>query len=145
MEYADLTFAHDRSGFHPGRVNVGNVERVNELARGRVSRVRDQIGFGKAWGFDIPGVGFDGDMVFEQGTGFGATVESFFELALLGLSRRSMVAGLIDKSCSWVWADRAKRLTAHGSHRGKRALMRAEQGKPAASQMAARAEIMFAP
>lgn len=57
-------------------MDVGDIERVNELARSRVSRVRDQIGFGKAWDFDVPGVGFDGDMVFEQCAGFGAPVES---------------------------------------------------------------------
>ena len=42
--------------------------------------MRDQIDFGKAWGLDIPGVGFDGDMVFEQGAGLGAAVEAPFEL-----------------------------------------------------------------
>ena len=47
--------------------------------------MRDQIGFGKPWGFDVPGVGFDGNMVFEQGAGFGAPVESVFELAPFGL------------------------------------------------------------
>src|SRR5207237_1530649 len=85
IEHPDLTFAHDGSTFHPSGVDVGDIERVNELARSRVSRMRDQIGFGKAWGVNVPGIGFDGDMVFEQGAGFGAPVESFFELALFGL------------------------------------------------------------
>ena len=66
-------------------MDVGNIERVNELPRSRVARVRDQIGFGKAWGFYIPGVGFDGDVMFEQSAGFGASVESVFELAFFGL------------------------------------------------------------
>ena len=72
-------------------MDVGDIERVNELARSRVAGVRDQIGFGKARGFDIPGVGFDGDVVFEQSAGFGASVESFFSWRFLALSRRSMV------------------------------------------------------
>lgn len=66
-------------------MNIGDIERVNELARSRVSRMRDQIGFGKAWGCDLPGVGFDGNMMFEQRAGFGASVESLLELALFGL------------------------------------------------------------
>jgi len=42
--------------------------------------VGDQIDFGKAWGLDIPGIGFDGDMVFEQRAGLGAAVEAVLEL-----------------------------------------------------------------
>ena len=44
----------------------------------------DQIDFGKAWGFDIPGVGFDGDVVFEQGAGLGAAVKPPLELGFPG-------------------------------------------------------------
>jgi len=46
--------------------------------------VRDQIGFGKASRSDVPGVGFDGDMVFEQCSGFGASVEAPLELGFPG-------------------------------------------------------------
>ena len=42
--------------------------------------MRDQIDFGKAWGLDIPGIGFDGDVVFEQCTGLGAAVQTPLEL-----------------------------------------------------------------
>ena len=42
--------------------------------------MRDQIDFCKAWGLDIPGVGFDGDVVFEQGARFGAAVQAPLEL-----------------------------------------------------------------
>ena len=64
---------------------VSDIERVNKLSGSRIARVRDQIGFGIAWGFDIPGVGFDGNVVFEQRARFGAPVESLFQLALFGL------------------------------------------------------------
>ena len=67
---------------------VSDIERVNKLSGSRIARVRDQIGFGKAWGFYIPGVGFDGDVMFEQSAGFGASVESVFELAFFGLGPR---------------------------------------------------------
>ena len=66
-------------------MNVGDVERVDELAFFGVGAVRDQIGLGKARGFDIPGIGFDWDVVLEQGAGFGASVETLFQLALFGL------------------------------------------------------------
>ncbi len=85
LKHADLAFTHDRSRFHPGRVDVGNIEGVKKISRSRVAGVRDQIDFGKARHLDIPGVGFDRDVMFEQGAGFGAPVEAFFELVLFGL------------------------------------------------------------
>ena len=42
--------------------------------------MRDQIDFGKPRGFDIPGIGFDGDMMFEQCAGLGAAVKASLEL-----------------------------------------------------------------
>ena len=84
IEYADLAFTHDRSGFHPGGVDVGDVEGVKKISRSRVAGVRDQIDLGKARGLDVPGVGFDRDVMFEQGAGFGVPVEVFFELTLFG-------------------------------------------------------------
>ena len=53
-------FAHNGARFHPGGMNIGDVEGVNELAFFGVAGVGDQIGFGKAWGFDIPGIGLMG-------------------------------------------------------------------------------------
>ena len=85
LENPDLAFAHHGPTFYPGGMNVGDIEGVKELPRTRVAGVRDQIGFGKAWGFDIPGVGFDGDVMFEQSAGFGTSVESLFELAFFAL------------------------------------------------------------
>ena len=76
IEYTELAFTHDRPGFHPGGVDVGDIEGVKKVSRSRVAGVRDQIGLGKAWGINIPGVGFDGNLVFEQSAGFGAPVES---------------------------------------------------------------------
>lgn len=68
---------------------------MDELAPLGVARVRDQVGFGEARSTDIPGIGFDRDVVFEQGAGFGAPVEAFLSWCFLGFKRRSMVAGLI--------------------------------------------------
>src|SRR5688572_12949287 len=58
---------------------------MDELARLGVARVRDQVGFGKAWGLDVPGIGFDGDVMFEQGSGLGASVEAPLELVFFRL------------------------------------------------------------
>ena len=46
--------------------------------------MRDQIDLGKARHLNIPGVGFDGDVMLEQGGGFGASVEAVFESTLFG-------------------------------------------------------------
>ena len=47
--------------------------------------MRDQIDLCKAGRFDIPVVGLDRDVVFEQGARFGAPVEALLELASLSL------------------------------------------------------------
>jgi hypothetical protein len=85
IEDADLTFTHDCSGFHPGGVDVGDIGGVKKISRSRVAGVRDQIDLGKARHLNIPGVGFDGDVMLEQGGGFGASVEAVFESTLFGL------------------------------------------------------------
>ena len=78
--------------------------------------------------FDIPRVGFDGNVVLEQGVRFGAPVEAFFQLALFGLESPVDGSGLIERSCFWTDCEIAKRLMAQGSHNGRRALSRAEHG-----------------
>ncbi len=44
-------------------MNVGDVERVEELALLGVARVGHQVCFGEPWSGDVPGVGLDGDVV----------------------------------------------------------------------------------
>jgi hypothetical protein len=75
----------DGAAFHPGCVNVGDVERMDELALLGVARVRDQIGFGETGSSHIPGVGLDGDVVLQQCARLGTAVESFFEKPSFGL------------------------------------------------------------
>ena len=128
IEHRDLTFAHYGSSFHPGGVNVGDIERVDELALFGVARVGDQIGFGKAWGFDIPGVGFDGNMVLEQRAGFGAPVETLFQLALLGLEAAVDGSGTDREELLLGWLRDRQALDGPRQPQGKRALIRAENG-----------------
>ena len=77
-------------------MDVGDIERVKKVSRSRVAGVRDQIDLGKARTLDIPGVGFDGDVVFEQGTGFGAPVEALLELTFFD-SQASVDGGRADR------------------------------------------------
>ena len=51
-----LTLAHDRARLHPGRVNVGHVERMQKLAVGAVAGMRDQVDLGEARHLDVPSV-----------------------------------------------------------------------------------------
>jgi hypothetical protein len=115
IEHSDLAFAHHRTTFHPGGVNVGDIERVNELSGRRVAGVGDQIGFGKAWSFDIPGIGLDGDVVFEQSAGFGAPVEALFQLALFGPESPVHGSGTDREKLLWASAEIPKRLMARGA------------------------------
>ena len=71
---------------------------------------------------------------------FGAPVESFLEFALLGFSRRSMVAGLIDVALGL--GRQAKRLTVHASQRGKRALRRPSKDRQPPPRWPPEAEII---
>lgn len=97
---AVLAFAQEGSALHPGRMDIGHIPRVDKLALRRVSRVRNQIDLHIAGRTNIPGIGFDRDLVLKQCTRFGTAIDSFLQLALDRLSRRfdrdrSICAGLI--------------------------------------------------
>jgi len=68
---------------HPGAVDVGLVQRVDEFPLATVSRMGDQIDLGKAGDAHLPAIGLDGDMVFEQRSRLGPPVEVFAKPALL--------------------------------------------------------------
>ena len=55
-----------RSRLHPRRVNVGQIQRVQELAHRAVPRVRDQIDLRRARPLHIPMIGLDRDLVLEE-------------------------------------------------------------------------------
>ena len=71
-----LALAQHRARFGPGGVNVGQVQRVAELTRSGIARVGDQINFGEAGRLDIPAVGPQRNVMFEQGAGLGAPIET---------------------------------------------------------------------
>lgn len=73
-----------RAGLDPGALDIGEIEGVDELAVGRVPGVRDQIRLGEAGRGDIPPIGLEGDVVFEQRPGLGAAIEAAAEVGLPG-------------------------------------------------------------
>ena len=58
---------------------------MDELAVGRVARVRDQVDLREAWRGDVPAIGFDGDVVLQERARLGAAIEAPSELSLVRL------------------------------------------------------------
>jgi len=75
----------DSPGLHPGGKDVGEVERVEELALGGGPGVAHQVYLHRAGALHIPVVGLDGNLVPQQCAWFGASVEAAFEGAFVGL------------------------------------------------------------
>ncbi len=64
--------------FGPAGGDVCAVEGVGEQAQEGVAAVGDGIGFKEAGAGFVPLVEFDGDLVSEEGSGFGGGASSFF-------------------------------------------------------------------
>src|SRR5262245_43750918 len=45
----------------------------------------DQVHFQEAWTVNVPMVGLDGDLMFQEAAGFGVAVKAFFQAVLSGL------------------------------------------------------------
>ena len=80
-----LAFAHDRLCFDPRRVDVGHIQRMEELAFGAVAGMRDQVDFGKAGPCHVPALGLQRNVMFQERAGLRAAVEPLGKLALLRL------------------------------------------------------------
>ena len=70
------SFIPDRAVFRPAAINVSEGEAPDKVAGQRITTMGDGISLKEARPGNIPGVGFNGDLVFEQCSGFGAA-ESF--------------------------------------------------------------------
>jgi hypothetical protein len=75
-----LALAEDRGGLDPGGVDIGEVERVHELAVPETAAVGDQINLGEARRGDIPAVGLERDVVLEQRAGLRAPIQPLAQL-----------------------------------------------------------------
>ena len=78
LEDAGFAFAPYGSLFGPAGGDIDGVDGVSEHAREGVAAVGDGVGFEEARLGFIPLVGFDGDLVTEEGPGFGGGAAPFF-------------------------------------------------------------------
>jgi len=78
-----LAAAQHRPRLRPVGVNVGDVERVTELARGAVPRVRNQVDLRIARHLHVPVVGLERNVLLEQGPRLGAAVKPPPQLLLV--------------------------------------------------------------
>jgi hypothetical protein len=63
-------------------VDVGEIQRVQELAIGPIARMRDQVDLGEARGLDVPAVRLQRNVMFEQRAGAGPAVLALAQLLL---------------------------------------------------------------
>ena len=70
--------------FGPGGGDIDGIEGISEHAGEGLAAVGDGVGFEKAGAGFIPLVGLDGDLVSEEGAGFGGGAAPFFILDAAG-------------------------------------------------------------
>jgi hypothetical protein len=73
-----FAFSPDGSLFGPTGGDIDKVDGIGEGAGEGIAAVGDGIGFEEAGLGLIPLVGLDGDLVAEEGSGFGGRAASFF-------------------------------------------------------------------
>lgn len=78
FEDPGFAFAPYGSLFGPAGGDIDGVDGVGEHARERIAAMGNGIGFEEAGAGFIPLVGFDGDLVAQEGTGFGGGAAPFF-------------------------------------------------------------------
>jgi len=61
--------------FHPGGVDVGEVQRMHELAVSEAAAMGDEVNLGEAGGGDVPPVGLYRDVMLEQAARLGASIQ----------------------------------------------------------------------
>ena len=81
--YRLLALAQHGLGLGPARVDVGQIERVAEIARSRVARMRHQVDLGEARHLDVPMIRLERDVMLQQAPRLGAAVEPAPPLPLL--------------------------------------------------------------
>ena len=75
---AGFPFAPNGSLFGPASGDIDGVDGIGEHACERIAAVGDGVSFEEAGAGFIPLVGFDGDLVAQEGTGFGGGAAPFF-------------------------------------------------------------------
>jgi len=80
LEYGSFSFPPDGSLFGPAGGDVHAVDGVGEHTGEGIAAMGYGVGFEEAGVGFIPLVGLDGDLVAEEGSGFGGGAASFFVL-----------------------------------------------------------------
>ena len=78
LEDAGFAFAPYGSLFGPAGGDIDGVDGVGEHAGEGIAAVGNGVGFEEAGAGFIPLIGFDGDLVTQEGTGFGGRAAPFF-------------------------------------------------------------------
>ncbi len=78
LEDTGFSFAPDSSLFGPAGGDIEGVDGVGEHAGEGIAAVGDSVSFKEAGAGFIPLVGFDGDVVSEESSGFGGGAAAFF-------------------------------------------------------------------
>ena len=63
--HADLTLAHDGAGLDPRGVDIGQIQRLENVTIRAIPRVTDEVHFGEARLGDVPVIGLDRNVVFQ--------------------------------------------------------------------------------
>src|SRR4030042_4435734 len=71
LEDLGFAFAPDRSLFCPAGNNIHGIYGVDEITQESLPTMGDGIGLQESWLCFIPLVGLNGDLFFQEGTGFG--------------------------------------------------------------------------
>ncbi len=78
-----LALTHHGARLHPGRVDVRQIQRVNELPIRSIARVRHEIDLGVAGHCDIPAVRLQRNLMLEQRPGLRAPILPATNLPLM--------------------------------------------------------------
>jgi len=84
LEDAGFAFAPDGPLFGPAGGDIDGIEGIGEHGGEGLAAVGDGVGFEEAGAGFIPLIGFDGDVVSQQGAGFGSGAATFFVVDAAG-------------------------------------------------------------
>lgn len=126
---AGLALSKDHAGLAPARLDVGQVQRVEEFSRGAGSGVGHQVYLAVAGLLHIPVVRPDGNLLLEQRAGLGVAVDAPFERALpAGEAAVHLPGAHAQQQRLHFRGAGGIRWPAQGSHSGSSALSLTDQG-----------------
>lgn len=104
--HAECTFIPGGAILGPAGQDIGHGQTPDEITGQRVAAVGHRIGFHEAWLGDIPMLGANASLVFEQGARLGAA-QLWVDWARTGRISRSILRALMASSCILAETDSA--------------------------------------